>query len=175
MSTPYLSEIRIVSFNFPPQGWALCNGQILAINQNQALFSLLGTNYGGNGVSTFALPNLQGAVPLHQGNGYVLGETGGEAGHTLLINEFPTHNHTIKADATSTTTNTPTSTSVLGVSSGMGPGGAFNEFFYGSGAPSGAISPASTPAGSSQAHENRAPYLTLNFIIALQGIFPSRS
>ena len=93
MGTPYLAEIRIFSFNFPPKGWAMCNGQLMQINQNQALFSLLGTTYGGNGISTFALPNLQGRMPVHVGNGITLGQSAGEASHTLTLPEMPMHTH----------------------------------------------------------------------------------
>jgi microcystin-dependent protein len=176
MSEQFLSEIRMVSFNFPPKGWAFCNGQLLPITQNQALFALLGTTYGGNGTTNFALPNLQGAVPMHMGNGFALGQAGGEATHALTANEMPTHAHTIMTDATTNpTASTPTTGSVLGISSGMASTGAFVENFYGSGAPAGAISPASAPAGGGQSHENRSPYLAVSFIIALQGIFPSRS
>src|SRR5580692_6394403 len=99
MGTPFLAEVRIVSFNFPPKGWAFCNGQILPINQNVALFSLLGTTYGGDGQTTFALPNLQGCAPLHPGNGFVLGQVGGEAAHTLLTPEMPAHTHTVHASS----------------------------------------------------------------------------
>src|SRR5467141_2901176 len=99
MSSPFLGEIRIMSFNFPPKGWALCNGQLMAINQNQALFSLLGTMYGGNGQTTFALPNLQGCVPIHFGNGFVQGGTGGESAHTLIVSEMPTHTHLASASS----------------------------------------------------------------------------
>ena len=97
MSTPFMSEIKIMSFNFPPQGWAFCNGQFLPINQNQALFSLLGTTYGGNGQTTFALPDLRGRVPIHMGSGHTLGERAGEQAHTLSISEIPTHTHTLTA------------------------------------------------------------------------------
>src|SRR5438270_12602344 len=97
MTDPYIGEIKVVAFNYPPLGWAFCDGQILSIAQNQALFSILGTTYGGNGITTFALPNLQGRIPLHAGNGIVLGETGGEAAHQLTINEIPNHNHPARA------------------------------------------------------------------------------
>ena len=102
MAEPFLSEIRIMSFGFPPKGWALCDGQLLPINQNQALFSLLGTTYGGDGRVNFGLPNLQGRVPIHQGSGHTLGERGGEQGHTLSISELPTHVHSVNASSAST-------------------------------------------------------------------------
>jgi microcystin-dependent protein len=179
MSQPFLGEIRIVSFNFPPNGWALCNGQLLAITQNQALFALLGTAYGGDGIHNFALPNLQGAIPLHFGNSagniYSLGQTGGESGHTLLLGEIPAHDHTMNADATSETTSTPAAGYALGQSSGSGPNGSISEMFYGSGAASGQLSPALSVGGGSQSHENRSPFLALTFAISLTGIFPSRN
>src|SRR3954466_15223215 len=100
MSEPFLSEIKVVSFNFPPKGWAQCNGQFLPINQNQALFSLLGTTYGGNGQTTFALPNLRGQVPLHMGNGFTLGQVGGQENHTITMQEMPAHNHFIQVNST---------------------------------------------------------------------------
>src|SRR5579864_7112315 len=100
MSTPYLSEIRAMSFNFPPKGWAFCNGQLLPINQNQALFSLLGTTFGGDGRVNFALPDLRGRISVHVGNGFVLGQKGGEASHTITQQETPTHNHTVNASGT---------------------------------------------------------------------------
>src|ERR1700681_4642089 len=107
MGTPYLAEIRLVSFNYPPKGWAFCNGQLLAINQNQALFSLLGTTYGGNGTTTFALPNLQGKIPMHWGNGFVLGQTGGEAIHTLTTQEIPAHTHQAFGSTTAANAGSP--------------------------------------------------------------------
>ena len=107
MSEPFIAEIKIVSFNFPPKGWAFCNGQLLPINQNQALFSILGTTYGGDGMRTFGLPNLQGRAPFHIGNGIVLGEMGGETAHTLNISELPAHNHIMQASNVAATTNAP--------------------------------------------------------------------
>src|SRR5881392_2658003 len=103
MSEPFLGEIKIISWNFPPKGWAFCNGQLLPINQNQALFSLLGTTYGGNGQTNFALPNLQGAVPMHVGNGFTLGQTGGETSHTVSVSEMPQHLHPLEATAVDAT------------------------------------------------------------------------
>jgi microcystin-dependent protein len=169
MAEPFLSEIRIMSFGFPPQGWALCNGQLLPINQNQALFSLLGTTYGGNGQTTFALPNLQGRVPIHTGGGFLLGQIGGEQTHTLSIAEMPTHQHAESITTAQATTNTPSASVMLGQSVGTpiyGNGGSNLTPF----APN-----ALTNVGGSQPHLNMQPYLTLNFSIALQGIFPSRN
>lgn len=165
MSEPFLGEIRIVSFNFAPKGWALCNGQVLPISQYQALFSLLGTTYGGNGVTTFQLPNYQARMPVHVGNGYVQGQAAGEAAHTLILTEIPLHTHS----AVGVTTNA-TSASASGnswASSGQNPYAA---------APNAQMSPSVlTHTGGSQPHDNMPPYLTLNFAIALNGIFPSRN
>lgn len=176
MSEPFLSELRIMSFNFAPRGWAQCNGQLLAINQNQALFTLLGSTYGGNGVQTFALPNLQGRVPIHAGDGFVLGESAGEAAHTLAVAEMPAHNHLMQVTA--------------GTAAGLNPG---PNFYLGEGKSTSSGSPgvnlystAASPnttfdssavsfTGASQPHPNQQPYLVLNVCIALQGIFPTQN
>ncbi len=164
MAEPFLAEIRIFSFSFPPKGWAACNGQLLPINQNQALFSLLGTTYGGNGITTFALPNLQGRVPVHVGNSIVLGESAGEASHTLIASEMPAHTHPATGSSTPANLGDPT-----GNLWAMG-NAAYNP------TPNTTMNPASVlPVGGNQPHENMSPYLTLNFCIAMQGIFPSRN
>lgn len=165
MAEPFLSEIRVFSFGFPPKGWALCNGQLLPINQNQALFSLLGTTYGGDGRVNFALPNLQGRVPIHAGNAHTLGEVGGAQAHTLTLAELPTHSHLVNATNNPATVNNPTG-NVLGTAS--------NTYV----APSNlaAMNPAAiSTIGGSQPHLNMQPFLVLNFCIALQGIFPSQN
>jgi microcystin-dependent protein len=166
MGTPFMSEIKIVAFNFAPKGWALCNGQFLPINQNQALFSLLGTTYGGNGQTTFALPNLQGNVPIHMGDGHILGEAGGETAHTITMQEMPTHLHLFQGTSTTGALNVTTN-NILGVSQAP---------IYGQPQSLATINPQSvTSIGGSQPHNNMMPYLVLNFIIALQGVFPSRN
>jgi microcystin-dependent protein len=165
MAEPFLSEIRIMSFVFAPKGWALCNGQLLPINQNQALFSLLGTTFGGDGRVNFALPDNRGRVPIHVGSGHTLGERGGEQAHTLSIAELPQHVHVLNGTGNDSV-NTPANNSVLGKSA---PQPAY-------GGPTGlvAMNPASIAnVGGSQAHLNMQPFLTLSFCIALQGIFPS--
>lgn len=164
MAEPFLSEIRIFSFGFAPRGWALCDGQLLPINQNQGLFALLGTTFGGDGRVNFALPNLQSRTPIHVGSGHVLGERGGEQGHTINIPELPTHTHTAQASAANGTTPIP-STNYLAAaavyqSSASGPLTTF-------------LPSTITANGGSQAHLNMQPFLVLNFSIALQGIFPS--
>ena len=169
MAEPFLSEIRIMSFEFAPKGWALCNGQLLPINQNQALFSLLGTTFGGDGRVNFALPDLRGRTPIHVGSGHTLGERGGEQAHTLSISELPTHTHV--ANGTSTLADQPTPAgNLLGTVDLT----AFTTNVYGPAATLVALG-AGTIAntGGSQAHLNMQPFLTLNFCIALQGIFPS--
>ncbi|RZU63740.1 microcystin-dependent protein [Microterricola gilva] len=167
MAEPFLSEIRLFSFGFPPKGWALCDGQFLPINQNQALFSLLGTTYGGNGQTNFALPDLRGRSPLHVGNGHDLGERGGEEAHTLSVNELPRHSHSVNVAATASTL---TAAGKLLASPGKP---AFAA--PGSGGVVAMAAESSGHTGGSQAHLNMAPYLTLNFCIALVGIFPSRN
>ncbi len=164
MAEPFLSEIRIFSFNFAPKGWALCNGQLLPINQNQALFSLLGTTYGGDGRVNFGLPNLQGNVPIHVGQGFVLGQKGGEQAHTLSTPELATHTHIINATNNPASTNVPANNTLLGAVSNT----------YAAAANLTSLSPSEIGnVGGSQAHLNMQPFLTLNFSIALQGIFPS--
>ena len=165
MSEPFLSEIKIVSFNFPPKGWALCNGQLLPINQNQALFALLGTTYGGNGQTTFALPNLRGQVPIHVGNGHTLGEKGGSTSTTINIQQLPQHLHALQATNANGAVSNPSNGYLGAVNSMYGPAAGLTT-----------MQPASvTSVGGSQPHNNMMPYLVLNFIIALQGIFPSQN
>jgi microcystin-dependent protein len=163
MAEPFLSEIRIMSFDFAPKGWALCNGQLLPINQNQALFSLLGTTFGGDGRVNFGLPDLRGRVPIHVGSGHTLGERGGEQAHTLSIAEIPTHTHVLQGINTNAVTNAPLGNSLANTTA------LYHQ-------PTNLISlnPGSVgPVGGSQAHLNMQPFLTLSFCIALQGIFPS--
>lgn len=176
MADPFVAEIRIFPFNFAPKGWAFCNGQILPISQNTALFSLLGTTYGGDGKSTFALPDMEGNAPMHPGQGpglslHDLGQTGGSQTVSLLESEIPAHSHTLKADtADPADVQGPTNAVVLGRSAG---GNA-----YISPAPSGLVAmafQALAPAGGDQPHNNMQLYLTLNFCIALQGVFPPRT
>jgi microcystin-dependent protein len=165
MSEAYMGDIKVVAFNFAPRGWALCNGQTLAINQYQALFSLLGTIYGGNGTTTFALPNLQARIPLHAGGQYAQGQPGGEATHTLLLTEIPAHTHTVIGDSTAAKVSQPAGELLASAA----------QASYGSGATLGMNPLAARPAGNSQPHPNMPPYLVLNFIICLVGIFPSRN
>jgi microcystin-dependent protein len=166
MAEPFLSEIRLMSFNFPPKGWATCNGQLLPINQNQALFSLLGTTYGGNGQVNFALPDLRGRVPIHRGSGHTLGEQAGEAIHTLTTAELPTHTHVLNAADNPAAGKVASSTVLLGqAASAYGPANHLTAMAAG----------ASSASGGSQAHTNMQPYGVLNFCIALQGIFPSQA
>ena len=166
MAEPFLSEIRIMSFSFAPKGWALCNGQFLPINQNQALFALLGTTFGGNGQTTFALPDLRGQVPIHAGAGFNLGTKGGQQAHTITISEMPTHVHPVNA-SNNADGGTPVATgNFLGSAANM----------YQPPQNLVAMNPADvTNTGGSQAHLNMQPFLTLTFCIALQGIFPSQN
>jgi microcystin-dependent protein len=164
MSTPFLAEIKLMAFGYPPKGWAQCFGQFLPINQNQALFALLGTTFGGNGQTTFALPNFQARIPIHMGNGHILGEAAGSQSVTLTQGSMPAHTHFVNADTTPNS-NAPTSSSYLANSSppnlwGPRPDNSMDPAMIGN-------------TGGSQAHENRMPFLVLNFSIALVGIFPS--
>jgi microcystin-dependent protein len=168
MAEPFLSEIRLMSFVFAPQGWALCNGQLLPINQNQALFSLLGTTFGGDGRVNFALPDLRGRTPIHVGSGHTLGERGGEQAHTLSIAELPMHAHVLTASSSSGNSANPR-VGATGNLLAQDPGNAY--------APPQSLTPliagSVSNVGGSQAHLNMQPFLTLTFSIALQGIFPS--
>ena len=166
MAEPYLGQLSLFPFSFAPKGYAFCNGQILPISQNTALFSLLGTTYGGNGVQTFALPNLQGSVAISPGNGFVLGQTTGTESVTLSAAQMPAHTHTL----TVSNSTGPLLSSLAGNTVGIT---ASNNY---AGSSNVAMDPGSiTNSGGSQAHENRSPYLVLNWVIALTGIFPSRN
>lgn len=175
MSSPFVAEIRIFPFNFAPKGWAFCDGQILPLSQNTALFSLLGTTYGGDGKSNFALPNMQGNVPMHPGQGpglslHDLGETGGSEFVTLLESEIPSHAHALMASSTSSSKPSPAGNALARISSGATP------YAAPAGAPLVAFNDnALAPSGGNQPHNNMQPYLTLNFCIALQGIYPPRA
>jgi len=167
MAEPFLAELRLFSFGFAPKGWAMCNGQLLPINQNQALFSLLGTTYGGDGRVNFGLPNLQGRIPAHLGNGYTQGALFGENAHTLTMSEMPAHNHLMSANSNSGTQNIAANAMYADApvnfyKANTNPGTPMNP---------GVIS----NVGGSQAHQNQQPYLALNWCIALQGIFPSQN
>jgi microcystin-dependent protein len=167
MSEPFLAEIKIVAFDYAPRGWAHCNGQLLAINQNQALFSLLGTTYGGNGITNFALPDFRGRTPIHfAGNQHPLGQKGGSETHTLTLNELPAHSHSIRGLSSDADRTTPAASLLAHA--------AIETY---------AVSPATVPlhsgqtsdTGGNQPHDNMQPFLALNFVIALQGIFPSQN
>lgn len=165
MSEPFLAEVRIVGFNFAPRGWAFCDGQILPINQNQSLYSLLGTTYGGDGRTSFALPDMRGRTPIHVGSGFNQGQKGGEETHTLSINEIPSHKHTLSGSTTNVSTNVPDN-NVHGVNATTP---------YSNSATGVMGNNQLRAAGGGQAHENMQPYLAVNFCIALQGLFPSRN
>ncbi len=173
MADPFVAEIRIFPFNFAPKGWAFCDGQLLPLSQNTALFSLLGTTYGGNGKSNFALPDVQGSAPMHPGQGpglslHDLGETGGSQTVTLLESEMPFHTHTLQANAAPADLQLPAADRAMARSNG---GNAYRT-------PGGSLVPmapeALPPAGGDAPHNNMMPFLTLNFCIALQGVFPPR-
>jgi microcystin-dependent protein len=180
MADPFVAEIRIFPFNFAPKGWAFCNGQILPLSQNTALFSLLGTTYGGDGKSNFALPNMQGNVPIHTGSNqpgpglsvYALGETGGSETVTLLQSEIPAHSHSFNVGTQDNAdVQVPSPSRILGKSAGA--------FAYVPGSPAPPLTQMNpqmlSPSGGDQPHNNMQPYLTLNFCIALQGVFPPRN
>jgi microcystin-dependent protein len=181
MSNPFVAEIRIFGFNFAPKGWAFCAGQLLPLSQNTALFSLLGTTYGGDGKSNFALPNLQGSAPMHPGQGpglslHDLGETGGSTSVTLLQTEMPGHNHTMQGNTNIATNASPANAVYMRghYNDGVGNSGAVD--LYTANAPDTTLNPfALSIAGGSQPHNNMMPFLTLNFCIALQGVFPPRT
>lgn len=171
MAEPYMSEIRIFSFSFAPKGWAMCNGQLLPINQNQALFSLLGTTYGGNGQTTFALPDLRGRVPFHFDGSFSLGQAGGQEVHTLTLQEMPTHLHALAAGSNASSATAGQANPVGNYLANSG-----KTAFSTAQQPNSQMGPGTVSnVGGSQPHENRSPYLTLNFCIALQGLFPSRN
>ena len=172
MADPFVAEIRIFGFNFPPKGWAFCDGQLLPISQNTALFSLVGTYYGGDGKSTFALPDLQGSSPMHPGNNneseHVLGEVGGESAVQLLVSEIPVHTHAVNVSNGPANLQAPGPDRILGRAN--------NNVYLDNPASLGFMAPDSlAPAGGSLPHNNMQPYLTLNFCIALQGVFPARN
>jgi microcystin-dependent protein len=174
MATPFIGEIKMFAGNFAPRGYAFCNGQLLAISQNTALFSILGTTYGGNGQTTFALPDLRGRVPIHQGQGpglsnYFLGQVAGTENVTLLTTQIPAHNHLVNAVAAGGTQDTP----VNGYPAVESTGTSKN---YSSASPAGQMAPGTVaPAGGNQPHSNIQPYNCVSFIIALEGIFPARN
>ena len=175
MADPFVGEIRVFPFNFAPLGWAMCNGQVLPISQNTALFSLLGTQFGGNGTSNFALPNLQGSVPLGQGQGpgltdRIIGEAGGSAAVTLLVSEIPAHSHSVQCEGTAGNTSSPVNAVFGAASRGKPP-----AYATSGGTPVILSVAAVTTSGGGQPHDNMPPYLALNFCIALQGVFPARS
>jgi microcystin-dependent protein len=167
MSEPFLAEVRLFGFNFAPRGWALCDGQILPINQNQSLYSLLGTTYGGDGRTSFALPDLRGRTPIHVGSGHQQGQKGGEQSHTIGVAEMPAHTHLARCTNEDANKKEPGGNVWAAQSTGTN---------YGTVGPnSSLVSTSISNAGGGQAHENMQPYLAVNFAIALQGLFPSRN
>ncbi len=168
MSEAFIGELRLMSFNFAPRGWAQCNGQLLPINQNQALFSLLGTQYGGNGINNFALPDLRSRTPLHPGDGITQGDRGGQESVALSLPQLPSHSHAVMASTDIANTSAPG-----GALPAARPRGGLTR--YGNGNDTILNPSALTQAGAGQPHSNLQPYLVLNWAIALQGIFPSRN
>ncbi|HKP89931.1 MAG TPA: tail fiber protein [Thermoleophilaceae bacterium] len=169
MGTPYMGEVKMTSFNFAPKGWALANGQLLPINQNQALFSLYGTNFGGDGRVNFALPDIRGRVPIHRGNGHVVGEKAGQEAHTLTTQEMPQHNHFVVVDTTTAPDdvgNIPGTTKRLAASNAA-------QLWHPFGQPQAMNAGAISPNGGSQPHQNMMPSSVISMCVALQGVFPS--
>jgi microcystin-dependent protein len=164
MSEPFLAEVRIVGFNFAPRGWAFCDGQILPIDQNQSLFSLLDTTYGGDGLTSFALPDLRGRTPIHVGNGHLQGQKGGEESHTLNAVEMPQHGHSARASSSNATSPLPQGNVLASANNVYGDPTNLTE-----------LHPQTVSSVGGQSHENMQPFLALNFVIALQGLFPSRN
>jgi microcystin-dependent protein len=170
MSSPYIGEIRMFAGNFAPAGWALCQGQLLAISENDALFNLIGTTYGGDGQNTFALPNLAGRVPLHQGSSFVIGELAGVESVTLTTTQIPQHPHAMLGSNDQGSSNAPGNAVLASTPT------AAQAFPYGTDSPLGGIDPSSIqPTGGNQPHENMQPYLCVNFIISLFGIYPTQT
>lgn len=166
MGTPFLGEIKLISWNYPPKGWAFCNGQFMQINQNQALFALFGTMYGGNGQTTFALPDLRGRAAMHRGAGFIQGQVGGEEAHTLTQSEMPAHTHAFMASGAPGNTQSPANNFLARNQNNV----------YGNPGNLTTLKPITiTNTGGSQPHTNMQPYLTINFIVALIGVFPSRN
>lgn len=168
MAQPYVGEVRIFAGNFAPAGWMFCEGQLLAISELETLFQLIGTTYGGDGQETFALPDLRGRIPLHQGSGFILAETGGVEAVTLSVNQIPSHSHALLASSGTGSQASP--------KDGVFAGHRDHKVFANTQAPEGALSPnALNPTGGSQPHDNFPPYLCVNFIISLYGIYPSQT
>lgn len=167
MSEAYIGDVRLFGFNFPPRYWLPCQGQTLAISQNQVLFSILGTTYGGDGITTFMLPDLSGRAPVHVGNGVSLGQSGGEENHTLTINEIPAHNHTVQASEQGSSVYTP-------VGGAWAPAGNSTNS-YSAAADSQMSASAISPTGGSQPHTNMQPYLAMNYCICISGLYPPRN
>ena len=174
MSTPFLGELKIISWNFAPKGWAFCNGQQLPINQNQALFSILGTTYGGNGQTTFALPNLRGRAPIHTGGGHTLGEAAGAEAVTVNIQQLPQHIHFLNGSTANATSIVPTGNVLARGTTAVG-GNPINHYSTNVSNLVAAHPNSVGNVGGSQPHQNMQPYIVLNVIIALVGIFPSRN
>lgn len=165
MSEPFLAEVRVMGFDFAPRGWAFCDGQILPINQNQSLYSLLGTTYGGDGQTSFALPDLRGRTPIHAGNGHQIGQKGGEETHTLAVSEMPNHDHAWKATSDNGDAPDPTGNML----------GAYLNGYRDETDPTDLVGGTVTNVGDGQSHENMQPFIAVNFCIALRGLFPSRN